>query len=124
MRSSGRLLDAWRERNVAVGFVLTSFFITSVTTFRPAAFSCCRYAVRSHSYQRAVVELFTSVTAASTVVPDGGLLFQVMPVSVQVVLAAPNACVRTTVEVVDVRLPNSRSRADVTVASAVVSNLR
>jgi hypothetical protein len=49
--STGWLLAAWRELKLAVAATPTFAFTTSVTRFRPAAFSLCRNEVSDHSCQ-------------------------------------------------------------------------
>ena len=77
MTSTGWFAAASPLLNVATGFVLFVARRTSVTTFRPAAFSAWRKLVRSISYTPLVVPV--TLNEPRIVVPALGLLFHGQP---------------------------------------------
>src|SRR5688572_3553317 len=94
---------------LAQGLLVLGALKTSVTSLRPAASSACRKLVRSTSYHWFVVPV--TVSEPRTVVPAAGLLFQVMPPSVHVVLEALCTFTSTLGAVASLRRPFRRSLA-------------
>ncbi len=118
--SSGRFAAASSLAKMIWGSLVARFLSTSVTRFRPAAFSAFRKLVRSSSTHWLLV--LVSVPAASAVVPVAGRVFHVSPVSLHVVFdeeKTPNPNV-----VAAVRRPYTRSLAEPIVAADDRSNRR
>src|SRR5205085_9493891 len=81
-KSCGVFAGASRELNVAICGVLVSFCISKLICVAPPFLCDCTYEVTSHSQYCALVLTLTVTIAA----PGTGLLFQVIPVSVQLLL--------------------------------------
>src|SRR5688500_1264939 len=121
MTNSGPLA-ASSEANVQSVLVDVLLRSTSVTTFRPAAFSACKNAVRSISYHFFVVPVIVFV--ATALKPVAGLLAHVMADSLQLTPGAAKTPSWIDAEAVSVSDPYRRSFAPLIVATLLVSNFR
>src|SRR4051794_21092064 len=82
--SWGLLLAASRLAKLALESVELPALRASVTCVAPAAFWAATYELTSHSHHWSVLLLYVTVSVSRAVVPVVGRLFQVIPVSVQV----------------------------------------